>query len=297
MTQPSPALEMVLLGTGSPLPSPNRCGAGQVVLAGEVRILVDCGWGASRKLYPAGIPIAGIDVACFTHMHSDHITDLPDFLIMRWVAGATRPLTVFGPEGTKETVEGFLAALRRDIGYRQKHHGEKLSPDGIRVEVHEFPATAEPSEVARLGDVAVESFEVNHFPVVPAVGYRFVRRDRRLVLSGDTTVCATLANAAQDADLLVSEAVNVELLNQQIAAVRVVNPVAASLLEDVEEYHAPTLQVAEMARTSRVRRLVLSHVIPPPPDAGPLADAFIQGMADIYPGELTLGKDLQRFTI
>lgn len=297
MTSPSPAMEIVILGTGSPLPSVNRCGAGQVVIAGDTRILVDCGWGAARRLYSAGVPIWSIDVACFTHMHSDHITDIPDFLIMRWVAGAKRPLTVFGPEGTKETLDGFMAALRRDIGYRQAHHGGKLDAAGIRVEVHEFPATATPSEVARLGDLVVESFEVNHFPVVPAVGYRFVRQDRRLVLSGDTTVCDTLRNATKDADLLVSEAVNLELLNAQIAMVRTMNPQAAGLFEDIPSYHAPTLEVAEMAKSSGVRRLVLSHVIPPPPDDGPIAEAFVKGMSDIYRGDITLAKDLQRFKV
>lgn len=297
MGSPSPAMEIVLLGTGSPLPSVNRCGAGQVIIAGDTRILVDCGWGAARRLTGAGIPMFSIDVACFTHMHSDHITDIPDFLIMRWASGAKRPLTVFGPEGTKETIEGFLAALRRDIGYRQQHHGDKLDPAGIRVDVFEFPATAEPTEVARFGDLVVESFEVNHFPVVPAVGYRFVRQGKRLVLSGDTTVCPTLRNAARDADLLVSEAVNLDQLNGAIAMVRQFNALAAEIWEDVPSYHAPTLEVAEMAKSSGVRRLVLSHVIPPPPDNGPMAEAFVKGMSDIYPGEITLAKDLQRFTV
>jgi len=39
----SAGLELVLLGTGSPLPNPDRCGAGQVVIAGNARILVDGG--------------------------------------------------------------------------------------------------------------------------------------------------------------------------------------------------------------------------------------------------------------
>ena len=133
--------EIVFLGTGSPLPSADRCGAGQVIVAGETHVLVDCGWGAARRLLPAGVRPAGIDTAVFTHMHTDHITDFPDFLFLRWTGGARRPLRVFGPEGTREMVEGFLMALRRDIGFRLAHHGDKLHPDGIRVEVEEVPAT------------------------------------------------------------------------------------------------------------------------------------------------------------
>lgn len=62
-------LEIVFLGTGSPLPSADRCGAGNVVVAGDTNVLVDCGWGAARRLVPAGVRPASIGVALFTHMH------------------------------------------------------------------------------------------------------------------------------------------------------------------------------------------------------------------------------------
>ena len=48
-------------------------------------------------------------------MHTDHITDFPDFLFLRWTGGARTPLRVFGPPGTHEMVDGFLGALRQDI--------------------------------------------------------------------------------------------------------------------------------------------------------------------------------------
>ena len=103
--------EIVFLGTAGPLPNADRCGAGQVVVAGDTNVLVDCGWGAARRLIPSGIQPSSIGTALFTHMHSDHITDVPDFLFLRWVTGATTPLRVYGPEGTQEMVDGFLMAL------------------------------------------------------------------------------------------------------------------------------------------------------------------------------------------
>ena len=89
----SSRLEVVFLGTGSPLGYTDRCGAGQVVVAGDTHVLVDCGWGAARRLVPAGIRPADIDIAIFTHMHTDHITDVPDFLFQRWTSGATTVTT------------------------------------------------------------------------------------------------------------------------------------------------------------------------------------------------------------
>ncbi len=292
------ALDVVLLGTGSPLPSPVRCGAGQVVIAGDSRVLIDCGWGVARRLNAAGISPNSIDVACFTHMHSDHITDVPDFLISRWTGGATRPLTVYGPEGTRSMIDGFLAALSRDIGYRFAHHGDKLSREGIVCEVHEMPATADPAAVASAGRLQIESFEVDHRPVVPAFGYRVAHDGVRVVFSGDTTACDSLRRAAADADLLVCEALNVAMLEQRIEALRQAGRGdVAALLEDVPSYHAPTLDVAALARDAGAHRLVLSHVIPPIPNDGPPVGAFTAGMESIYAGPITVAHDLQRFTV
>ncbi len=290
--------DIVFLGTGSPLPSPVRCGAGQVLIAAGVNVLVDCGWGVARRLNAAHIPPPSIDVAVFTHMHSDHITDVPDFLISRWTGGATRPLTVYGPEGTRETMDGFLAALRRDIGYRFAHHGDKLSREGIRVDVIEVPATPEPYAAGNAGGLLMESFEVDHKPVVPALGWRFAAGGARAVLSGDTTACDTLRRAAEGADLLVCEAMNVEMLAQRAAFLRAAAAThVAGMLDDVPDYHAPTLDVARLAHDAGVRQLMLSHVIPPIPEDGPQVAEFIAGMAALYRGPLSVARDLQRVRV
>ena len=289
---------MVLLGTGSPLPSANRCGAGQVILAGDARVLVDSGWGTARRHFPAGVLPATIDTVCFTHMHSDHITDLPDFLIMRWTGGATRPLTVYGPEGTRETVAGFLAGLARDIGYRLAHHGDKLSTDCIRCIVHEVPATPDCRPVAEVDGLMIEAFEVDHFPVVPAFGFRFAHAGRRLVVSGDTRACDSLVQASDGADLLVCEAMNVPMLRGMIDTLHADgNAHTAGMLDDAITYHAPTLDVATMARDAGVKQIVLSHLIPAVPDDGPRTDSFIAGMSDIYQGPITVGRDLLRLSV
>ncbi|MEX2080769.1 MAG: MBL fold metallo-hydrolase, partial [Dehalococcoidia bacterium] len=226
--------EVVFLGTGSPLQSADRCGAGQVVVAGDRHVLVDCGWGAARRLIPSGVLPSDIEVAVFTHMHTDHITDVPDFLFLRWTSGATTPLRVFGPEGTQDMIDGFLHALRRDIGFRLAHHGDKLHPDGIRVEVTEIPATANAQTFETVDGIRMEEFEVDHFPVVPALGYRFAFDGRTVVLSGDTKLCPSLLEASQGADLLVCEAMNIGMLSERVVALRAWGRDAqAALFEDV----------------------------------------------------------------
>ncbi len=290
--------EIVFLGTGSPLPSADRCGAGNVVVAGETNVLVDCGWGAARRLMPAGVQPARIDTALFTHMHTDHMTDFPDFLFQRWTGGATRPLRVFGPDGTAEMVEGFLLALRRDIGFRLAHHGDKLHPDGIKVDVTEVPATASPERFLDLGGLAFESFEVDHFPVVPAFGYRARFDGRSAVLSGDTTFCESLLGASQGADMLVCEALNAAMLDQRIAGLRAMGMNReAALFADVPSYHIATGEIARLARDAGVGELLLSHIIPPISNEPGQVAAFMDGMASVYGGSIRVARDMQRVPV
>ena len=293
-----PALEVVLLGTGSPMYNPARCGAGYLIIAGDTHVVVDLGWGASRRLNAAGISTP-VDTLFLTHMHSDHITDIPDFLMQRWTGGATSALRVYGPEGTRECVEAFQAGLRLDVEYRIAHHGEKNMPrSGWKIEITEVPGNADPTCIARIDDLEVDAFEVDHWPVKPALGFRFRRGGRTLVLSGDTAKCAALVEASRGADMLVCEALNKGMWDGLVGVVRARgNERGANVLADVPSYHSTTIDVAEMARDAGIKQLVLSHLLPMVPEQGPGFDAFTQGMSEIYAGPITVGHDLQRFVL
>jgi ribonuclease Z len=294
------ALEVVLLGTGSPMYNPARCGAGNVVIGGDTQVVVDLGWGAARRLPAANLGRGNsIDHLCLTHMHSDHITDIPDFLMQRWTGGATTPLRVYGPEGTRETVLAFQAGLRLDVEYRVAHHGEKNLPrSGWEIEIIEVPATPQPSPVTTIGDLEIEAFEVDHWPAKPALGFRFQRNGRTVVFSGDTRKCLSLIDGSRDADVLVCEAMNRGMWDNLVNVVRTAgNERGAAILDDVPSYHITTLETAEVAREAGVRHLVLSHLLPQIPAEGPGLDGFTEGMKEIYGGPITVGRDLQRITI
>ena len=294
-----PSMEVVLLGTGSPMFNAARCGAGYAVIAGDATLVVDLGWGASRRINAAGIPHAQVDTLFLTHLHSDHITDIPDFLMQRWTGGATGPLHVYGPEGTRECVLAFQAALRLDVEYRIAHHGEKNLPrSGWQIEITEVPATTEATRIAKIGDLEVDAFEVDHFPVKPALGFRMRRGGRSLVFSGDTGKCDSLVEASRGADMLICEALNRGMWDGLVGIVRSRgNERGADVLDDVPTYHVTTIGAAEMARDAGVKHLVLSHLLPMVPAEGAGLDHFADGMSDIYSGTITVGKDLQRFVI
>ncbi len=125
-------MDVVLLGTGSPIPSATRAGPATLVRAGGANILVDCGRGVVMRLTGAGTPPPTLAAVLLTHMHSDHITDLNDVITTHWVMSPQPvPLKVFGPKGAKALVEATLAMLAFDVRYRIDHHDDLNDPPEV----------------------------------------------------------------------------------------------------------------------------------------------------------------------
>jgi ribonuclease Z len=68
---------VTLLGTGVPIPSPDRVGPATLVEAGERKFLIDAGRGAAIRLFQLKVPIGRIDVQLLTHYRSDHTSGVP----------------------------------------------------------------------------------------------------------------------------------------------------------------------------------------------------------------------------
>jgi ribonuclease Z len=287
------SLELVLLGTNGPIHTPLRFGPSQVVTDGKSRIMIDTGWGSTLRLYQAAIPPQRIDAVFITHLHSDHTTDLADFLVMRWVSGIRRPIPIYGPVGTERMVRGFQEAMAADTKYRLDHHGDKLWSGGLAADTTEFEASDEPVEIAQIGGIVVKAFEVDHRPVKPAYGYRLECDGSSIVISGDTNPCAGLLNGSKNADIMVCDSMNqtmMKVLENQLRSAG--NELQADLLEDAHDYHAPIEAMAETAEHAGVRHLVISHILPPV--AEEQEGAFIAGLDKFFSGKITVGRDLMR---
>src|SRR5262245_47740917 len=125
-------MRLTLLGTGSPLPDPNRAGPSTLVQAGDAVLLVDAGRGVLMRLAGAGVLPIQLSAVLLTHLHSDHIVDLNDVVTTRWVMSPVPlPLRLVGPPGTQDVVDGMLAMLAPDVRYRIAHHDDLNEPPQI----------------------------------------------------------------------------------------------------------------------------------------------------------------------
>jgi ribonuclease Z len=288
---PAGGMAVVLLGTGIPLPNPDRATAATLVLAGDQAVLVDTGRNSLVRLTATGRD--DVTLVVYTHYHSDHIAELGEILVNRAIAGATTPLPVIGPTGAKKVVDGFRAAYALEDSYRVAHHGEHWSSAGASAAVTE----AEPGVVWDQDGLRVTMFAVDHAPVVPAVGYKLEYKGKSVVVSGDTMKTASVIEMSRGADLLVHEAVDRRTIEQVMPVMKQAQPRRAAMTEDMMSHHTTTLEVAEIARDAGVKKVALTHLVPsiPPTDA---AEAnFARGMAEIYQGPIVVGRDGMVITI
>lgn len=240
---------VVMLGTGTPNPTPERMGPCAAVIVEGQAYLVDFGVGLVRQA--AAMMERGIEALAaakltrgfLTHLHSDHTLGLPDLILTPWVLKRSEPLKLFGPAGTEAMVDHLLKAYAVDIQSRQGGL-EQANQVGIQVEVTEI----DEGVVYQDERVTVEAFRVNH-PPFEAYGYKFTCPDKVIVFSGDTTPTDNIIQWAQGCDILVHEVFSAQGVKQR-------SPVWQRYHTSV---HTSSVQLGELASQIKPRTLVLNH--------------------------------------
>lgn len=269
-------IKVTLLGTGSPAPAMNRFGPSILVEAGPEKFLFDAGRGAFQRLTQAKVRWQDIDAVFFTHLHSDHTVGFPDLWLSGWLVGPgrSRELQVWGPTGTERMMRHLRQAYGFDIHFRESD--DRAAAAGVVIRAVDIG----PGVVLDKNGVKVTAFEVDHFPVKPAFGYRVDYQGRSVVLSGDTRFSENLIQHAQDVDLLIHEVVSpASFLRAGIGASRT---------RSVMEHHITPERAGEVFSRTRPRLAVYSHIVQP--DA--TEQELLGPTRRTYPGPVVVGEDL-----
>jgi ribonuclease BN (tRNA processing enzyme) len=275
---------LILLGTrgGPRVDQEGRKNASTLLLIGGTPYVVDCGYGTSRQLLAAGVPLGGLRYVFLTHHHSDHTLDFGPMLYNAWIAGLGDELHAYGPPGTQEMTEAFFRSMRLDIETRIADEGR---PDLRRlVFVHEVDRAG---VVLQNAAVKVTAARVNHPPIEHAYAFRFDASDRSVVISGDTAYAPSLVSLAKGADVLVHEVLYLPGVESLLK--RAQN--ASRLREHLLASHTPPEDVGRVAAQAGVKTLVLSHFVPGD-DPEITDEQWAQGVRKHFGGRIVVGKDL-----
>jgi ribonuclease Z len=279
---------VTLLGTGVPIPSPDRFGPSTLVEAGDQKFLIDAGRGATIRLYQLKVPIGRIDVQLLTHYHSDHTSCLPDVWLTGWLEShfGTRktPYKVIGPTGAKRLMENLERAYADDIKIRVAD--EKLPLSGIATDVTEFDRDG---LVYEKNGVKVIAFEVDHGDVIkPCYGYRFEYGGRSAVFSSDTRYNANVIKYGAGADLLVHE----------VASARP-GLMKEAYVQRIIGHHTTPREAGQVFALTKPKLAAFTHIVQLGSNkiAPPTVDDMLAETRETYSGPLVAGEDLMAFEI
>lgn len=150
-------IRVTFLGTAASRPTVRRnVSAIAVQREGDV-FLFDCGEGTQRQMmrYATGFAVSSIFI---THVHADHFLGVTGLLRTMALQGRTDALRIFGPVGSRATLESAVGLGVNRVPFPVEI--EELKP-GARVGHDEYDVVA---------------FEVDHGG--PALGYALVEHER-----------------------------------------------------------------------------------------------------------------------
>lgn len=298
-TAPPTPVSFTVLGTNSgPIPDPDRAQPANLLDVGGQRILIDAGDGAADGLGKVGVILGDVETVFISHLHFDHTGGLFAFLSQRYQMMSAKPVTIYGPPGTRRTVEGILDAMgpMTDRGTNVRERSPLAPEEAVRV-----VELADRQQVT-VGKVAVTVARNSHYDNTAGPGrntetasysYRFDAPGRSIVYTGDTGQSARVEELAKGVDLLVAEIMDVE---EAVALLRRRRPdLPESALAQVEGHHRkqhlPPREVGLMAQRAGVGALVLTHV--------GMTDARIEPalreIRAVYGGPVSFARDRQLF--
>lgn len=279
---------VTLLGTGTPIPRPDRFGPSTLIEAGDHTVLIDAGRGATMRLYQLGVPIGRIDALLLTHFHSDHTVGIPDLWLTGWLSShfgnRQRPFNVIGPVGTARLMHHLEAAYAHDIEIRVED--EKLAREHVATAVKEF---ADDGVVYQADDLRIIAFAVDHGDAIkPTYGYCVEYRGRVAVISGDTRYNANVLRYGASADLLVHE-----------VAMAPAELLGKSDIQRIVNHHTSPQEAGRIFAQTRPKLAVFTHLVMLASATvnAPAVDELIAATRETYAGPLQVGEDLMSFEI
>lgn len=249
--------ELIIIGSGTGIPSLRRSSPGLLVLSDRTVLLIDNGPGTLRKMLEVGITYRDVDILLYTHLHPDHTADLVPTLFACKYGDLPREKDLFCMGGPEFKV--FFKKL-------EKLYGSWIEPQSYCLTVKEIS-----KEPLLFRDLRIISKPMAH--ISGSLGYRIEFKDgKSIAISGDTDYCQNIIDLGFEVDLLVLEC-------------------SFPDGKKVEGHLAPSL-AGRIALESGCKKILLTHLYPVCDQFD-----IVNQCRQVYQGEIILGEDLMRIKI
>jgi len=287
----SDEIRVTVLGSGDPFVKIGQASASILIEVGNEEkdlFFFDIGSGAIANFNSLELPITSANKVFLTHLHTDHIGDMPAFIWGSAKAGRRDPVEVWGPAsdnekyGTGHFTNHLEEAFAWDTQSMSGHPGQS----GTHTITTEVPYDKTKVIYERNG-VKITSFPVIHLHF-GSVGYKLEYSGRSVVFTGDTRPCTTVVDAARGVDLLIHETFpSVDVYAKKAS----VPPAFAEKI--VNGVHTSPTMAGKVFKRAGARMSVMWHLAVDHDTIGP---AFSE-LREQYDGPVTIAQDLTTFNI
>ena len=275
--------KLIILGSGTPNPDPERYGSGYAVVVNESAYIVDFGPGIVRRIsamsptwggdFPS-MELQNIKIAFLTHIHSDHSGALADLILTPWIMGRDAPLKLYGPSGLGAMSKNITEAYIDDINYRL-YGSQPANELGFQTNVTEI---VDDGSIYKDKNVEVIAFKNNHGDFKNSFGFLFITDDKRILFSGDTAVSANLKKYGNDLDILVHEVFSSETFVNKTKDWQIYH----------QAHHTSSIDLGIIADELQPKKLVMSHIL----FWGASEESILNDIGVNFSGQAIIAKDL-----
>jgi ribonuclease Z len=283
-------IRVTILGSGDPWVRRRQASGSLLVEVGNAEkdfFIFDLGSGALANFNSLGLPLESTTKVFLSHLHADHIGDIPGWLGSLAKAGRVDPVEIWGG-GNEDPAMGLASFV--------DHMGKALAWDtasvrgvrpttGFAAIAHEIPFDR-PDMVYDRNGVTISSFPAIH-GLSGAVGYSIAYGGLKVVFSGDTRPCRHVVEAAAGADLLIHECFQSPAVFARATGLPLETAVNLTRLA-----HTIPEQMGKILERTQPRMGALWHL-----DLTPGTDVVFDEVGAHYQGPVTVSQDFTVFNV
>ncbi|MBY6005310.1 MBL fold metallo-hydrolase [Salipiger bermudensis] len=289
----------VLGSGGGPIARPDRSQPANLLQVNGRNIVVDAGDGLSIRLAAKRVRMGAVDDVLLSHLHFDHAGGLLAVLGQRFQTNPDKPVMIYGPPGTAALIDGIVAGMgpAMEAAYGMED-AQIMTPEQL-VQVQEIRDGAS----FMLGDVTVTAAKNSHYSFAhgsdleakyESLSFRFDTPDRSIVYTGDTGWSDAVIALAKDADLLVTELIDLPSVMENVR-----RTAPEHLIEEIEwhlsEHHVSPEQIGRMAAAAGVSKVVATHLVAGARITPEQTESWAELIRAGFDGEIAIAEDLQDF--